>query len=89
MKINKYWFRPKSYGYGYSPITWEGGLMVVLILVLILISTYVNNFFNIETPPDTRNGFRFILDLTLIILSLNPVMEKRTNEEVKWNWGKK
>ena len=25
-----YWFRPKRYGYGATPITWQGWLLTVL-----------------------------------------------------------
>ena len=88
IKIHTYWFKPKNYGYGYFPITWEGVLITIAILILLLISAYINNFFNIKTPPNTRNGFRFVLDLTLIILSFNPIMEKKTKEKVTWKWGK-
>lgn len=24
MKFNKYWFKPKRFGYGATPTTWEG-----------------------------------------------------------------
>ena len=29
MKSNKYWFRPKRFGMGAEPKTWEGWLLVI------------------------------------------------------------
>ncbi len=30
------WFRPKRFGFGYSPATWEGWLATALIIVAIV-----------------------------------------------------
>jgi hypothetical protein len=39
VKLNKYWFKPKKFGYGAYPITWEGWLVIfVFIIYLIVIS---------------------------------------------------
>ena len=88
MKLNKYWFKPKSYGYGYYPITWEGWITVLLIISILSISAYVNNFFD-STDPNTQQGFRYLLDITIFMFAINPIMLKRTEEEVTWKWGKK
>ena len=36
MKHNEYWFKPKRFGYGEEPCTWEGWLVVLGFIVLIL-----------------------------------------------------
>jgi len=44
MKINRYWFEPKSYGYGAQPITWEGWAVVIAFVgYLIYISTLITS----------------------------------------------
>jgi len=89
MKTNKYWFKPKTYGYGYYPITWEGWITTAILLLIVLTSAYINNFFNIQTPPTEENILRFFLDLILIIFSSEAFMRRKTKGTVKWNWGKK
>lgn len=37
----KAWFGPKAYGYGYSPITWEGWLATAALVVVILLGATV------------------------------------------------
>lgn len=86
--MNKYWFVPKRYGWGFFPISWEGWLFVALLLGLVMLSAWTNNFFNEGNPLTGENLGRFILDLILLILSTIPFCEKRTKSEVKWNWGK-
>lgn len=88
MKINKYWFIPKSYGYGYYPITWEGWICVLIILAILALSAYTNSFFEI-TGPTTKEGFRFVLDLTIFLFVANPILQNKTEEKVTWKWGRR
>ncbi|MCD4811722.1 hypothetical protein K8R14_03920 [bacterium] len=88
MKLNKYWFIPKSYGYGYYPITWEGWICVLIIIAVLALSLYINNFFDLDPGPTTKEGFRFVLDLIIFMLAINPILQNRTEEEVTWKWGR-
>jgi hypothetical protein len=36
---NKFWFKPKQYGYGATPVTWEGWASVVLFVAAVFVST--------------------------------------------------
>ena len=36
----RYWFRPKRYGYGATPVTWEGWLVVAVSVALIMAAGY-------------------------------------------------
>lgn len=36
--LERYWFRRKAIGYGFTPVTWEGWL-ATLVFVLILVAT--------------------------------------------------
>ncbi|MBU1270467.1 MAG: hypothetical protein KKA06_07410 [Nanoarchaeota archaeon] len=37
MKIvrNDYWFKPKSFGYGAQPVTWDGWLSTAVFIILL------------------------------------------------------
>ncbi len=37
--MNKFWFRPKAYGYGVTPSTWEGWVVVAVYILVIFAST--------------------------------------------------
>ena len=34
--MNRYWFRPKRYGYGASPSTWEGWAATVILILAVI-----------------------------------------------------
>lgn len=79
MKLNKYWFKPKRYGIGAFPITWEGYLSIIIFLTLaftlaILFSKkeYLILFYSLLTP----------LVITLVIIS-----KIKTKGKWKWGWG--
>lgn len=90
--MTKYWFKPKKYGYGFFPISWEGWLATLIMLGLVFLSAYTNGFFELsETnqalPPE--DGARFLLDVFLILGISTFYFEKKTDGKVKWNWGGK
>ncbi len=79
MKHNKYWFKPKWYGYGAYPSTWEGILLMVgYILVL---------FFLMFMFVDSMNGIFLVLAVPVTIC-LVYVSAKKTDGKWKWRWGK-
>lgn len=38
--MSKPWFRPKKFGYGWTPVTWQGWV-VTIILALIIVGSIV------------------------------------------------
>ena len=79
---NKYWFRPKRFGYGLEPISWEGWLAtLVFIAALLHIASYEGLF------TDDPNLKRFFFDLALLIVVFFHFAKDRTLGEMKWNWG--
>lgn len=75
----KYWFRPKKYGMGAYPTTWQGWVFILcFVIYLLLISMYLQ---------DGNVGayiFYFILGLTILIY----VSYKKTEGGWHWKWGK-
>ena len=78
MKSNKYWFKPKTYGYGAQPTSWEGWLSVLIFAVLFLL------FLGISANTKYRFliVFNVILVIGLVILSKN-----KTKGKWAWRWG--
>lgn len=84
---NKYWFRPKKYGYGFTPISWEGWLMTLIFVVALLLFAYVNNLFSSEIS--SGEVFKFLLNIIIISLVFSLVSKNKTKGKLKWRWGKK
>ena len=62
MKHNKYWFKPKAFGYGATPTTWEGWLVVLgFVIYLLAISMFL-------TEEDSV--FQYLLYLSIGIVAI-------------------
>lgn len=81
----KIWFRRKLYGWGWMPITWQGWL-VTLVYVAMLIRIFLNIDKNSHSVSDTLIGYflPFVL-LTIILI----IICYKTGEKPRWQWGKR
>lgn len=84
--MSKYLFKPKKYGYGFTPVSLGGWIATLVLLGIVLGAAYVNGIFN-ETVSNMQ-VYRYILDLFLIIGVFTYWAEKHCDGEVKWRWGK-
>jgi len=75
--LNKYWFKPKRWGYGAYPSTWEGWLVTV---ALIGFTIYRSNLAE-------QNVTRFLLEIVFIVIVFIVIAKQKTQEEWKWRWG--
>lgn len=83
----KYWFRPKNYGYGFYPISWEGWISVVVFIGLLSISTHINGFFTAEVG--TKSGLRFLFDTAVISGLFTVLFKDKVVGGLQWRWGEK
>ena len=81
----KLWFRAKTYGWGWTPCSWEGWLTLVLFSVYM-----IWNFFRIDRA--SHSGSVTLSDLIPEIVSavilLIAICYAR-GEKPSWRWGKK
>ena len=76
MKLNKYWFKPKRFGYGAYPISWEGwSIIFVFVIYLIIISKIF-----LEELVNVYFAFLFIGIVILIYIS-------KIKTKGKWKWN--
>lgn len=87
MKSNKYWFKPKKFGWGFVPISWEGWCLTLILIILLSIAAYTNNIKN-SYDLNGKNGLRFILDIIIITFIFSFISKPKTKGKVKWHWGK-
>ena len=81
--MNEYWFRPKTYGYGATPTTWEGwavtaGAVIVIAAAALLIPNYGGRspsawitFFGVEA---------------VVLAALWIISRRKTDGEWRWRW---
>jgi len=81
----RHWFRPKSYGYGMTPITWEGWFATAGFVLLLLLSGWINNIFD-PAIIDFKDIGRFVYDVLVLSFLFMLVFEKKTTDELKWRW---
>lgn len=83
--MKKLWFKNKTYGYGWTPSSWEGWLLlVVYFAILIKLFLAIDN--RQHSGSDTLINFAptFIL-LTIVLL----VIVRYKGEKPRWQWGKR
>jgi hypothetical protein len=83
--MTQYWFKPKRYGYGATPITWEGWAMTLGVVAVIVGSIVAMNLL-----VDKSNAVAWLLWATFIAAMtwlLVHVSRQRTDGEWRWRWG--
>lgn len=83
----KYWFRPKRYGWGFTPISWEGWLATLIFVALIYASVYVNEIY--KETVNMEQIIRFLVDILIISTLFTCFAKDKTDGELKWHWGNK
>ena len=74
---NNLWFKRKTYGYGWTPATWQGWAVIIIWLIL---------FYFAVTKIDSQ-----IMKLVsiLILTGILIFVSYKKGEKPKWQWGKK
>lgn len=79
----KLWFRAKRYGYGWYPSSWEGLLVLVIYLGLVLFTFRMVDIKS-HSVSDTLIGvFVPFIVLTIILIFVCC----RKGERARWRWG--
>lgn len=77
-----YWFKRKLYGWGWTPVTREGWLVLLgyILAVLLFALTLGPN------STDREVTFTFLLPVALLTISLIRICYKK-GETPRWQWG--
>ena len=81
----KYWFRAGRYGYGWSPSTWQGWLVVLFYVV-------ANVYSLIQAIGETQSEealFFAYIPKVLLFSALLIIITYLKGEPVAWHWGEK
>ncbi len=84
--MTQYWFRPKRYGYGATPITWEGWAVVLGFAALMAVSVIVmNRVAGVASPAGWLIWAAFVAAGVLWLVQFS---RRRTDGEWRWRWGR-
>jgi hypothetical protein len=81
----RYWFRPKRYGLGATPVTWEGWAVTGGALVLIGVVTWF--FIGATRVPSLTAVLVWAVLVGAATVALLIVTKAKTQGEWRWRWG--
>ncbi len=81
--MTEYWFKPRRFGYGVTPITWQGWLVTVASLIVVVGSAMMVPLF----ADKTRWVFVIVPIDLLAVVALLIVSRLKTDGEWRWRWG--
>ena len=81
--MTEYWFKPKRYGYGATPTTWQGWAVTLgTVAVMVAVSLFVRLTERNYPALAVLLGFD---GFALVVLFI--VAKRRTDGEWRWRWG--
>lgn len=82
----KYWFKRRRYGYGWTPVTWQGWVAVVFALTV----TTISSIYIVEGSPDGLTKKTLIyMALPVVAIAILLIASVIKGPKPKWRWGTK
>ncbi len=81
-----YWFKRKVYGWGWTPVRWQGWLVTLVYIALISIILVTREDVIPGNPDSGSNFLTFALPIILLTAALIFIAYKK-GERPKWQWG--
>jgi hypothetical protein len=79
---NGYWFKRKLYGWGWTPCTWQGWVMVLGYIAIVLTIALTAD----DTIP-TEDAFLTIIGPVIALTAILIAICYKKGEKPKWQWG--
>ena len=85
--MSQYWFKPKKYGYGVFPITWQGWIATLCLCFMIFVAVYADLPFGSARGPSLKELARYALDITFLVFLFLLFSKDKVEGGLKWRWG--
>ncbi len=83
MPTSKLWFKRKTYGWGWTPVTWQGwGVLTVFLIAIVKLSLRIT-----PRASVTEVMFTFVIPELALVTILLWICYKK-GEKPRWQWGK-
>jgi hypothetical protein len=84
--MTRYWFRPKRYGYGATPVTWEGWAFTGLVVAIVLGAGWL--LLGTARTPDWTMLLVWWAIVAVVLAASVVVSKSRTEGSWHWRWGR-
>jgi len=81
----RYWFRPKQYGYGATPTTWEGWVVTLLGAAISVGIVYVLT--GGYRPLSATETVVCWIAFVVVVVGIMVVARAKTEGGWQWRWG--
>lgn len=82
--MERYWFKAKRYGYGWTPSTWQAWVVLAIWFATFLrLTIYFSSQMQISGP----DNFYWYLPLVLVITGALLLVCWLKGEPARWRWG--
>lgn len=75
------WFKCKSYGWGWTPNTWQGWAVTIGYIILMIVASI---FLDPDAHPD---AIWIFVSLVIVLTVLFVYIAYKTGEKPRWQWG--
>lgn len=79
----RHWFKPKTYGYGATPTTWEGWTMTCGGVAIVLAASW----YVLGAAPSTQQWLAWASIVVVTVVALAVVSYCKTDGTWRWRWG--
>jgi peptidoglycan/LPS O-acetylase OafA/YrhL len=79
-----YWFKPKRYGYGATPVTWQGWAITAASVLVVAIAALL--ILDHNTPSPWAWTTFFAVEAAIIAI-LCVISRRKTDGDWRWRWG--
>jgi hypothetical protein len=81
-----YWFKAKLYGWGWTPVKWQGWLVILVYITLILVFVFTREKDIPGNPDSGSNLLTFALPI-IVLTALLIFIAYKKGEKPRWQWG--
>ena len=81
--MTTFWFRPKRYGYGATPVTWQGWAVTIAVVLVVVAASLAMRL-------TERNLWALAALLAFdaaAVAALVIISRRKTDGEWRWRWG--
>ncbi len=89
--MKKYRFKPKTYGYGFFPISREGRVATLVFVLVLLGIAYVNWFFdpNMWDEMAVWASINFLFNVIVMSVLFTLLFKNKVKWGLQWRWWNK
>lgn len=81
----EYWFKRKRFGWGWTPVTWQGWVVVAVPIAAILVASFL-----LPSDPKDSSVWQVVGFFGLVLGSVGALLYlgRKHGPSPKWRWGR-